>query len=160
MLNRGVFERYHNLWLGLLFSLAVAVFSLGVGEITSPTSKDEYHRVFRTGLQMLEQNVWWIPTLDGDPRLEKPPLLAWLTRLSFELFGIGIGSARIIIVLFSAFFVTIIASLAYEITQDRPYAMTAGMIALSAAPVSVHSRILLADIPTATFEHSGILLLA
>jgi len=139
----------------VLFGLALAFFSIGVGEITSPTSKDEYHRVFRTALQMVEQKVWWIPTLDGAPRLEKPPLLAWLTRLSFELFGIGLKSARIIIVLFSALFVAVVALIAHELRQDRGTALLAGMIALSTVPIGIHGRILLPDIPTAVFSASG-----
>jgi 4-amino-4-deoxy-L-arabinose transferase-like glycosyltransferase len=93
----------------ILFCLCVALFAVGVGETTSLTSKDEYHRVFRTALQMVEQDSWWIPTLDGQPRLEKPPLIAWLTRLSFELFGTGVRSARMINVIFSALFVAVIA---------------------------------------------------
>jgi 4-amino-4-deoxy-L-arabinose transferase-like glycosyltransferase len=32
---------------------------------------------------MIEEDVWLVPILDGNPRIEKPPLLNWLTRWSF-----------------------------------------------------------------------------
>ena len=34
---------------------------------------------------MIEENVWLVPILDGNPRIEKPPLLNWLTRWNFEV---------------------------------------------------------------------------
>lgn len=39
---------------------------------------------------------WIIPTLNGVPYLEKPPLLYWLTALSFWVFGISEWSARFV----------------------------------------------------------------
>ena len=53
--------------------MTVLLNAVGVSERTSPTSKDEYHRVFRTALTMIEENVWFVPLLDGNPRIEKPP---------------------------------------------------------------------------------------
>ena len=148
-------DRYYAAFIALLFCGSIALFSLGIGEITGPTSKDEYHRVFRTALQMMEQDIWWIPTLDGVPRLEKPPLIPWLTRLSFEVFGVGLLSARIIIVSFTALFVMLIVLTSYEITKNTRTSIAAGMIALSAAPLAIHGRILLADIPTAAMSALG-----
>ena len=38
---------------------------------------------------------WIVPHLDGVPYIEKPPLLYWLTAISFKLFGIGAWQARL-----------------------------------------------------------------
>src|SRR5690348_10986346 len=38
--------------------------------------------------------AWIVPTLDGVPYLEKPPLLYWLTALSYSVFGVSELSTR------------------------------------------------------------------
>ena len=93
-------QKHRLVFLASVFLVMVLLNAIGVGKLTSPTSKDEYHRVFRTALTMIEENVWFVPLLDGNPRIEEPPFLNWLTRLSFEGFGVSVGSARLIILLF------------------------------------------------------------
>ena len=87
-------QKHKLVFLGSVFLATVLLNAIGVDKVTSPTSKDEYHRVFRTALTMSEENVWLVPLLDGNPRIEKPPLLNWLTRFNFEVFGLSAGSAR------------------------------------------------------------------
>jgi 4-amino-4-deoxy-L-arabinose transferase-like glycosyltransferase len=53
---------------------------------------------------MMEEDVWLVPLLDGSPRIEKPPLLNWLTRWNFDRFGISLLSARSIVLIFAALF--------------------------------------------------------
>lgn len=80
-----------------IFVLAVAavlILGPGIGSLSGPTEKDEYHRVYRTVLTMMENDQWLVPHLDGRPRLKKPPLVTWLTRLSFESFRVSLVSAR------------------------------------------------------------------
>lgn len=45
--------------------------------------------------EMLSRGEFAIPYFDGLPYLEKPPLLFWLTALSFHLFGFGETAARL-----------------------------------------------------------------
>lgn len=45
--------------------------------------------------EMFERGEWVVPTLQGQPYLDKPPLLYWLTRISYSLFGISDASARL-----------------------------------------------------------------
>ncbi len=47
-------------------------------------------------IEMLENQNYIIPTLNGGPYLEKPPLLYWLIALCFKLFGVGETTARLI----------------------------------------------------------------
>jgi 4-amino-4-deoxy-L-arabinose transferase-like glycosyltransferase len=49
----------------------------------------------RVAQEMLDGGSWIVPTLDGVPYLEKPPLLYWITALGFALFGVSNWSARI-----------------------------------------------------------------
>ena len=47
-------------------------------------------RVLETSRQMLDAPTWdgWLrPTLNGEPRLRKPPLAYWYTAASYKLFG-------------------------------------------------------------------------
>ena len=79
-----------------LFLLAIAVLVPGISEITGITGKDEYLLGLRTPLHMMEGGHGWIPWLDGEPRLKKPPLIYWLGKASYETFGISLFSGRII----------------------------------------------------------------
>src|ERR1700747_572471 len=42
---------------------------------------------------MVETHRWFLPTNDGIPRLQKPPLLYWLIIGSFKLFGVNTAGA-------------------------------------------------------------------
>jgi 4-amino-4-deoxy-L-arabinose transferase-like glycosyltransferase len=63
-----------------------------------PLSRTQEARVLETARQMLTSptpHPYLIPTLNGQPRLQKPPLAYWLTAASFHLFDISLTSARI-----------------------------------------------------------------
>jgi 4-amino-4-deoxy-L-arabinose transferase-like glycosyltransferase len=45
--------------------------------------------------EMTAAHEWMIPTNDGVPRLQKPPLLYWLIILSFKIFGVNATAARL-----------------------------------------------------------------
>ena len=44
-------------------------------------------RNFQTAKEMVEDNNWLLPTLNGEPRYQKPPLPTWLTAFSVLLFN-------------------------------------------------------------------------
>jgi 4-amino-4-deoxy-L-arabinose transferase-like glycosyltransferase len=46
--------------------------------------------------EMLTADEWIVPTLQGEPYLDKPPLFYWLVMLSYALFGYHDGAARLI----------------------------------------------------------------
>jgi 4-amino-4-deoxy-L-arabinose transferase-like glycosyltransferase len=46
--------------------------------------------------EMHERGEWIVPTLQGQPYLDKPPLLYWLVKISYSLFGVSEASARLI----------------------------------------------------------------
>jgi 4-amino-4-deoxy-L-arabinose transferase-like glycosyltransferase len=119
-------SHHRNRLLLLLFFGSILVLSPGIYKITSVTDPDEYHRVFRTALTMMERDEWLVPYLDGSPRIRKPPLITWLTRASFEVFGVSLISARIVSVGFAAMFVLSIALIGLELTQGLKFSLTAG----------------------------------
>ncbi|MDB5311430.1 MAG: glycosyltransferase family 39 protein [Gemmataceae bacterium] len=46
--------------------------------------------------EMLERGEWVVPTLQGEPYLDKPPLMYWLIALSYRVFGVSPESARLV----------------------------------------------------------------
>jgi len=46
--------------------------------------------------EMLLRGEWVVPYLQGEPYLDKPPLLYWLVGLSYRLFGVHDWSARLV----------------------------------------------------------------
>src|SRR4030095_6671602 len=49
----------------------------------------------RVAQEMLERRDFIVPTLDGVPYLEKPPLLYWVTAAAFATFGMNEAAARL-----------------------------------------------------------------
>ena len=45
--------------------------------------------------EMLAAHQWLVPTNDGVPRLETPPLVYWLIVLSYKIFGVTATAARL-----------------------------------------------------------------
>jgi len=45
--------------------------------------------------EMIARGDWLVPTQDGIPRLQKPPLLYWLEMLSLRTFGVNEFAARL-----------------------------------------------------------------
>lgn len=55
-----------------------------------------YAEIPREMLASGDWRMWVIPHLNGLPYMEKPPLLYWLTALSFALFGVSEWTARLV----------------------------------------------------------------
>ncbi|MDQ2824579.1 MAG: glycosyltransferase family 39 protein, partial [Verrucomicrobiota bacterium] len=83
----------------LVFLITLAVLlhvaTIGWGDLYSET-EGQYAGAAR---EMVETHQWLLPTNDGIPRLQKPPLLYWLILSSFKLFGISAAAARLPIAL-------------------------------------------------------------
>src|SRR2546423_10846334 len=61
------------------------VATIGTGDLYSQT-EGQYAGAAR---EMVTNHHWLLPTNDGIPRLQKPPLLYWLITVSFKIFGIN-----------------------------------------------------------------------
>jgi 4-amino-4-deoxy-L-arabinose transferase-like glycosyltransferase len=77
----------------ILIALAglLHVATIGSGDLYSQT-EGQYAGAAR---EMLETDQWLLPTNNGAPRLQKPPLLYWLIIISFRLFGVNGAAARL-----------------------------------------------------------------
>lgn len=138
-----------------LFALGVVLHVLGIWCETGITGQDEYWLSLRTPMEMLERGSWLVPYLDGEPRLQKPPLFYWLVASGYQLFGIGLVPARIWGVLAAAG-LAVVAKLLFERLVRRDGTI-AGLLCLCAIGVAVEARRAMLDLPLAAFTALGIL---
>jgi 4-amino-4-deoxy-L-arabinose transferase-like glycosyltransferase len=138
--------------LPLLFALSLAILSPGITSVSIFTDPDEYHRIYRTVLSMMENDEWMAPRLDGIPRVRKPPLTYWMTRASFEIFGVSVTSGRAINVFFAALLVVVVALIGFEYDKDPAYGFTAALIALSTLGMGISSKFLMHDLSAAALS--------
>lgn len=143
----------------ILFLLAFAVLLPGITEVTGITGKDEYLLSLRTPMHMIEGGHGWLPWLDGEPRIKKPPLIYWLGKISYETFGISLFSGRVIGVFFAALLSVVSGLLAWALFRDRRAMLFSGLIMLSSLGVMIDGRRLMLDIPVAALSGLAILFL-
>jgi 4-amino-4-deoxy-L-arabinose transferase-like glycosyltransferase len=129
-----------------LFAILVALTALlhlgtiGSGDLYSET-EGQYAGAAR---EMVETHQWLLPTNDGIPRLQKPPLLYWIIIISFKLFGINGAAARLPIA------IAVVASVALtfligEKLTDYWRGFVAGLIYLSFCGTFLLARIVMPE---------------
>ncbi len=141
----------------LLFFIALLALFPGIGEITGITGKDEYYLTIRTPMHMIEGGHGWLPWLDGLPRLKKPPLIYWLGKINFDLFGVSLTSARLIGVIFAAILIVSTSALSLHLNKNKNQAFLTGLIMLGMAGIMIDGRRFLLDIPVSAFSGISIL---
>jgi 4-amino-4-deoxy-L-arabinose transferase-like glycosyltransferase len=75
---------------GALLACAWLAFSIGLRPLTLP----EEGRYVSIAWEMLRSGNWIVPTQDGLPFFDKPPLFYWLTAASMQVFGTTAAAAR------------------------------------------------------------------
>ncbi|MGE5893481.1 MAG: ArnT family glycosyltransferase [bacterium] len=71
---------------------------------------------------MVENNHWFSPMLDGSPYLNKPPFYFWLVALSFKVFGVSFYATKIPSLLFATGSVLLLYWVAYRWFEDHDVA--------------------------------------
>ena len=134
---------------GLLFLLGVVACGFAVWSEGSVSGQDEYWLTFRTPMEMLDRGDWWTPWLNGEPRLQKPPLIYWLICASYEALGRNLLAARIWSVLCGAGMALVAARLHRRLFGTD--GTLAGLIVLSSIGVAIESRRAMLDLPMGFF---------
>ncbi len=143
----------------ILFLLAIAVLLPGISHVTGITGKDEYLLGLRTPMHMIEGGHGWLPWLDGEPRLKKPPLIYWLGKISYQTFGVSLFSGRIIGVFFAALLSVACSLIAWCLFRDRKAMLFAGLVVLGTIGIMIDGRRLMLDIPVAALSALAVLFL-
>ncbi|AMV28024.1 Undecaprenyl phosphate-alpha-4-amino-4-deoxy-L-arabinose arabinosyl transferase [Gemmata sp. SH-PL17] len=94
--------------------------------------------------EMLVNGSWVVPTLQGEPYLDKPPLMYWLTALSYRAFGISQESARLVPALCVHFTILAIYLIGRRSVGERSAFWAAMLLSVAPGFVSV-ARLLLLD---------------
>lgn len=104
---------------------------LSFGQMGVPLQEPEEPRYAEIPRQMLAEGQWLVPTLHGQPYLDKPPLLYWLVMTSYQVFGVEDYAARLPACL--AVFFTIVATYfwAHRVIGPGPALAAAGILTLS-----------------------------
>src|SRR5436189_5606904 len=126
----------------VLISLAALlhVATIGWGDLYNETDS-QYAGAAR---EMIESHQWLLPTNDGLPRLQKPPLLYWLILLCYKIFGSNEAAARLPIAL------AIVATVAFtfligERLRDYWHGVLAVLIYLSSSGTFLLGRIIMPE---------------
>jgi 4-amino-4-deoxy-L-arabinose transferase-like glycosyltransferase len=81
-------------------------------------------------LEMHQNGLSALPTLGGEPFLEKPPLFFWLAATSYQVFGVNEAAERVPAVIFGAL-ATLAAYAIARATSGRRAALVAAVFAAS-----------------------------
>jgi 4-amino-4-deoxy-L-arabinose transferase-like glycosyltransferase len=78
-------------WATLILTACVVL----VPNLSYPLIDPDETRYAQIAIEMTASRDWVTPTLNGQAYLDKPPLMYWLTALSFQWFGITETAARL-----------------------------------------------------------------
>lgn len=84
-------RRYWPLIVLLLCSTSIYIWA-SLGPVLWDETEGQYAGA---GREMLQSRQWLVPTNNGVPRMQKPPLVYWLIRLSLGAFGVNEFAARL-----------------------------------------------------------------
>ncbi|MFZ9788777.1 MAG: ArnT family glycosyltransferase [Burkholderiaceae bacterium] len=147
-----------KLWILLLLTgLGLLLLLPGNTGLSIYSGKDEYLLSMRVVLSMHEGNHWWIPMLDGEPRLRKPPGLYWSARAVFELCGPSMFCLRLPAMLWALVWVVSVAGLAgwFYPRQSVAAQLTGGLALMLCAGWLIEGRRLMLDLPVTACASLG-----
>lgn len=136
-------DRFPSAWLvwGLAFLFIFA--GLG-GPAILDNNEGLYAEIPREMLAAHDWRLWIIPHLNGLPYMEKPPLLYWLSALSFTLFGVSEWASRLVPALSALSCVGILLWFGKSIDQPRTGRLAALMFITGLGIVAM-ARLLMFD---------------
>ena len=126
----------------ILIALAALlhVVTIGTGDLYSET-EGQYAGAAR---EMVASDNWLLPTNNGIPRLQKPPLLYWLIIASYKILGVNEAAARLPLALAVVATVALIFLIGEKLT-DYWRGFIAGLIYLSFCGTFLLARIVMPE---------------
>ena len=126
----------------ILIALAALlhVVTVGTGDLYSET-EGQYAGAAR---EMVASHNWLLPTNNGIPRLQKPPLLYWVIIASYKILGVNEAAARLPVALAVVATVALIFLIGEKLS-DYWRGFIAGLIYLSFCGTFLLSRIVMPE---------------
>ena len=131
----------------LLLALAAALLLFRLGSL--PLVGPDEPRYARVAVEMHRAGSYLVPTLQGQPWLEKPPLYYWLAGAAFSLLGETEAAARLPSVLAALLFAGTILLIAGRLYGEET-GLHAGFVAATAPLVFAYGRAAAMDMLLAT----------
>src|SRR6266446_8374958 len=112
-----------------LIFLLVLVAAVYIGTAAVPRLFDQIDGQYAgAAREMIVRGDWLIPSQDGIPRLQKPPLVYWCEIISFQLFGTNEFAARFPVALATITWFFATAALVERLSRRRLYGICAALI--------------------------------
>ncbi len=113
----------------ILLALCVLAFFVYRGVICV---NQQEARNFITAREMLESGNWLYPTMNGEPRLAKPPLPTWITAAFALYFGLdNVAMMRFPACVMASLLVFFMYAFSYEYTKNRLAAFMSSLVLVS-----------------------------
>jgi 4-amino-4-deoxy-L-arabinose transferase-like glycosyltransferase len=139
--GRSRLSTWHLAAIGGLGAVAAAIWFGNLGYQLIEPDETRYAQI---ALEMYQTGDWTVPRLQGEPYLDKPPLLYWATAVSYRLFGADQQSARLPNALSMLAAVVAVYVLGRRLVGDRAAAMGA-LATMFTVGVAISARFLLLD---------------
>jgi hypothetical protein len=94
--------------------------------------------------EMMVRGEWTVPYLDGEPYLDKPPLLYWLVAISYRIFGVHAWSARLVPALAIHACILVVYLMGRRLFGERAAFLGALLLALAPGFITI-GRLLVLD---------------
>ncbi|MEO0407378.1 MAG: glycosyltransferase family 39 protein, partial [Cyanobacteria bacterium P01_A01_bin.135] len=124
---------------------ALLIFTLNLGSLPLRDWDEGTVAGVAQDLAAMPLPQWFYPTLHGEPYFNKPPLIHSLIALSFRVFGISEGAARLPGAVLSALSVPLLYGLGRELWPGRLTAVLGACVYLTLLPVVRHGRLAMLD---------------
>lgn len=141
----------------LVILLALATFF--VFNSALPTDIMEARNIV-TAREMVSDGNWLVPTMNGEPRLEKPPLPTWVAGAIEEVFPGSLSAQRCAAGVMGLLWTLFLFRFVKMVTQRRQYALLTTMVFLTSYHIVVMGRTATWDIYCHAFMMGGIYYLA
>jgi len=134
----------------LLFFFLGAIFLYAIGNSSLPLIDRDEPRFAEASREMRQNGDFLIPRLNGEYRLDKPPLVYWSQVLAYNLLGDNDFAARAPSVIFAA--LTATATMIFASRAFGPgVGLWAGLIFATCLQLFIHARAAVADMPLLLF---------
>jgi len=130
------------LLLGLLLNLS--------GTWLLPLIDRDEPRFAEASREMLERQVFVVPTFNGTPRYDKPPLIYWAQMLGYHVLGAGPFAARLPSALFATGTALLVFFWARRLAPPGT-ALAAALVFMTTVQMAIHARLAVADMPMIFF---------
>jgi 4-amino-4-deoxy-L-arabinose transferase-like glycosyltransferase len=120
-------------------------------------SRTQEARVLETAREMLASGWrgWIVPHINGQVRLEKPPLAYWLAAVSFKIFGVGAGAGRLPFALIGWLMIGLVYRIGYQLF-NRQAGIAAAAALLGSYLFFWATRLAETDGPAALFTTAAV----